>query len=210
MQSGIILLDKEKGMTSRDVDNALQKKFGTKKVGHLGTLDPFATGLLLVAIDNGTKFLPYLDDSKKSYIASLKLGETTSSLDPDTPISGTKDVPELTDAKIAEVLHGFLGIYEQMPPMTSAIKVNGEPLYKAAHEGREVPRVKRKVEIYSINAVSYKDGALLFTATVSRGTYIRVLGSDIAEASAPSGISRVSAVSRSGPSSSPTRRNSPR
>jgi tRNA pseudouridine55 synthase len=93
MENGIILLDKEAGLTSREVDNALEKKLGTKKIGHLGTLDPFATGLLLIGVGKGTKYLPYLDDSKKSYIAELSLGEKTLSGDIETPVSETKEVP---------------------------------------------------------------------------------------------------------------------
>jgi tRNA pseudouridine55 synthase len=180
MKNGILLVDKEAGLTSRDVDNALQKRFATRKVGHLGTLDPFATGLLIVGINNGTKFLPYLDDSRKSYLATLKLGETTSSLDPDTPVTETKEMPSLTEKAVADVLRSFIGKSEQLPPMTSAIKVDGEPLYKAAHEGREVERKTRSIEVYSLNLVELKKDAIVFTCSVSRGTYIRVLGADIA------------------------------
>jgi len=181
MENGILLLDKEAGMTSRDVDNALQKAFSTKKVGHLGTLDPFATGLLVVGINNGTKFLPYLDDSKKSYIATLKLGETTSSLDPETPITDKKEVPALDEKAVAAVLKSFLGVSEQLPPMTSAIKVDGVPLYKAAHEGKEVERKTRQIEVFSLNLVKIENNIITFSTTVSRGTYIRVLGADIAK-----------------------------
>src|SRR5574344_800794 len=176
MKNGILLVDKEAGLTSRDVDNALQKRFATRKVGHLGTLDPFATGLLIVGINNGTKFLPYLDDSRKSYLATLKLGETTSSLDPDTPVTETKEIPSLTEKAVADVLRSFIGKSEQLPPMTSAIKVDGEPLYKAAHEGREVERKTRSIEVYSLNLVELLKDAIVFTCSVSRGTYIRVLG----------------------------------
>jgi tRNA pseudouridine55 synthase len=180
MENGILLIDKEAGFTSRDVDNALEKKFQTKRVGHLGTLDPFATGLLVVGINAGTKFLPFLDDAKKSYIATLKLGETTSSLDPESPVSETKEVPLLNEEEIAEVFRSFRGKGEQMPPMTSAIKINGEPLYKAAHQGQTIERKPRAIEIYSLNLISYKDKVITFSCTVSRGTYIRVLGQDIA------------------------------
>ncbi|MCI1244882.1 MAG: tRNA pseudouridine(55) synthase TruB [Bacilli bacterium] len=181
MESGLLLLDKEAGMTSRAVDNRLQKEFGTKRVGHLGTLDPFATGLLLVGVGRGTKFLPYIDDSRKSYLATLKLGETTSSLDPDTPVIAKKSVQSLTNGDIVEAFSSFKGKGEQIPPMTSAIKVNGEPLYKAAHEGKVVERKPRSVEIFSLNLIEMKDNLIVFSTTVSRGTYIRVLGSDIAE-----------------------------
>jgi tRNA pseudouridine55 synthase len=181
MENGILLLDKDPGMTSRDVDNALQKKFATSKVGHLGTLDPFATGLLVVGVNRGTKFLPYFDDAKKSYIASLQLGIATSTGDPEGEKGPAKAIPELTEAGIAEILHSMLGPGEQIPPMTSAIKMNGEELYKAAHRGEVKERVPRKIEIFSLHLIEYKDGVVVFTCTVSRGTYIRVLGEDIAE-----------------------------
>jgi tRNA pseudouridine55 synthase len=182
MDNGIVFLDKKAGLTSRDVDNALQHLFATKKVGHLGTLDPFATGLLIIGVNKGTKFLPYLDDSKKSYIADLLLGEKTSTGDPEGESVAKQDVPPLNEAQIAAALSKFLGPAMQLPPMTSAIKVDGQPLYKAAHEGKEVERTPRKIEIYSLNLISYKDNHLVFSCTVSRGTYIRVLGEDIAAA----------------------------
>jgi len=180
MENGIILLDKEKGLTSRQVDNALEKRLGTRKVGHLGTLDPFATGLLLIGVNKGTKFLPYLDDSKKSYIASLVLGKRTASGDEENPILETRPVPPLSDASLSAALSSFLGKSSQIPPMTSAIKVDGVPLYKKAHQGESVEREARAIEIFSINLASYKENTLVFTCTVSRGTYIRVLGEDIA------------------------------
>jgi tRNA pseudouridine55 synthase len=180
MDNGIVFLDKKAGLTSRDVDNALQHRFATKKVGHLGTLDPFATGLLVIGINKGTKFLPYLDDAKKTYIADLLLGEKTATGDPEGAVVEKHEVPSLSDAAIAEVLKSFLGPSLQLPPMTSAIKVEGQPLYKAAHEGKEVERTPRKIEVYSLNLISHQDQHIVFSCTVSRGTYIRVLGEDIA------------------------------
>jgi tRNA pseudouridine55 synthase len=182
MENGIVLLDKGAGMSSRDVDDALEKLFKTKKVGHLGTLDPFATGLLVIGLNKGTKFLPYLDDAKKSYIATLRLGYRSSTGDPEGEIAKEGEVPPLSAETIARTLSSFLGKSEQLPPMTSAIKVNGEALYKAAHRGEEVERKPRQIEIFSINLVSYANGEIVFTSTVSRGTYIRVLGEDIAQA----------------------------
>ena len=181
MGNGILLLDKEAGYTSRQVDSLVQKAFGVKRVGHLGTLDPFATGLLLVGVGSGTKYLTYLDDGKKSYIASLKLGETTSSFDPETPVIGKKDVPPLDEKTVSSALASFLGKSVQLPPMTSAIKVNGEPLYKAAHKGLEVERTPRQIEVFSINLVKLEKDVIVFSCTVSRGTYIRVIGADLAE-----------------------------
>jgi tRNA pseudouridine55 synthase len=136
---------------------------------------------LVVGINRGTKFLPYLDDSKKSYIASLRLGIHSSTGDPGGPLTPDVAVPELTDSVIAAKLASFIGKSEQMPPMTSAIKVAGEELYKAAHRGEEVERKPRAIEIFSIHLIAYQDKTIVFTCTVSRGTYIRVLGEDIAK-----------------------------
>jgi tRNA pseudouridine(55) synthase len=176
MENGIILLDKKAGSSSRDLDNLLEKKFQTKKVGHLGTLDPFATGLMVVAVNKGTKFLPYLDDSRKSYIATLHLGASSSTLDPEGVISAGEAIPPLDKTKIAETMALFLGKSSQIPPMTSAVKIGGEELYKKAHRGEEVERKPREIEVFSFNLVEYKEPDLVFSVSVSRGTYIRVLG----------------------------------
>lgn len=180
MENGILFLDKPAGLSSRDVDDELEKKLGGAKVGHLGTLDPFATGLLVIGVNKGTKYLSYLDDAKKTYVATLHLGERSSTLDPEGKILETRDVPPLDEKIVAEALTSFLGKREQIPPMTSAIKVDGEALYKKAHLGESVERKPRPVEIFSLNLVSYKAPDLVFSCTVSRGTYIRVLGEEIA------------------------------
>lgn len=181
MENGIILIDKEIGMTSREVDNAIMKKFSSRHVGHLGTLDPFASGLLVLGLNKGTKYLPYLDDSKKSYIATLLLGEATSSGDTEGEKTEEKPVPPLSKESLAEILKGFIGKGEQLPPMTSAIKIGGEELYKKAHRGEVVERKPRNICIYSLNLVSFDKRSLIFSCTVSQGTYIRVLGEDIAK-----------------------------
>ena len=137
---GLILIDKPEGMTSREVDNRIGRRFGTHKVGHLGTLDPFATGLLVVAVNRGTKFLPYILDGEKTYQAVLKLGQKNSSGDKTDPIIEEKEVPELDEKKIQDALASMLGKQLQTPPMTSAKKVDGVALYKQAHKGVEVER----------------------------------------------------------------------
>lgn len=180
MLNGIILLDKEEGLTSRTIDNKIQRLFETRKVGHLGTLDPFATGLLVIGVNKGTKCLTYIDDSRKTYVATLVLGKRTSTGDLTGEIIEEKEVKTLDLKTIEDVLASFLGKGEQIPPMTSAIKVNGQALYKIAHKGGEVERKPRPIEIFSIRVVEYKDNILVFEAEVSRGTYIRVLGEDIA------------------------------
>ncbi len=178
---GIILIDKEEGVTSRWVDNAIGKRFGTRKVGHLGTLDPFATGLLVVALGKGTKFLNYLDDEDKTYVATLKLGEKTSTGDKDGEIIQKEAVREYSIKEIDEALSSFLGDSFQTPPMTSAIKIDGKPLYKLAHQGKEIERKERKITVHRISLKSYLSDTLTFEANVSRGTYMRVLAEDIAK-----------------------------
>ena len=180
MLDGIFLIDKEAGMTSRKVDNILGKRYGTHAVGHLGTLDPFATGLLVVAINKGTKLLTYLNDGDKVYEASLLLGEKTSTGDLEGEIIEKKEIPGISQAELDKVLSSFLGKSQQIPPKFSAIKVNGVPMYKAAIQGKEVEIKPREITVYSLEG-SVEGNLIHFTAKVSKGTYIRTLGEDIAE-----------------------------
>lgn len=180
MLDGIFLIDKEAGMTSRKVDNILGKRYGTHAVGHLGTLDPFATGLLVVAINKGTKLLTYLNDGDKVYEASLLLGEKTSTGDLEGEIIEKKGIPDISQAKLDKVLSSFLGKSQQIPPKFSAIKVNGVPMYKAAIQGKEVEIKPREITVYSLEG-NIEGNLIHFTAKVSKGTYIRTLGEDIAE-----------------------------
>ena len=181
MMQGILLVDKEAGMTSRKVDNLLQKRFLTKKVGHLGTLDPFATGLLIVAVGKATKCLPFLDSSFKTYEAELLLGSKTSTGDLEGMEILRKDPRIHEKQEIEETLSSFLGESTQIPPMSSAIKVDGVALYKLAHKGQEIERKPRKIVISSIRLLSQEGPRIRFEAEVSSGTYLRTLGEDIAE-----------------------------
>lgn len=181
MMQGILLVDKEAGMTSRKVDNLLQKRFLTKKVGHLGTLDPFATGLLIVAAGKATKCLPFLDSSSKTYEAELLLGSKTSTGDLEGDEILRKDPRIHEKQEIEETLSSFLGESTQIPPMSSAIKVDGVALYKLAHKGQEIERKPRKIVISSIRLLSQEGPRIRFEAEVSSGTYLRTLGEDIAE-----------------------------
>jgi tRNA pseudouridine55 synthase len=178
--NGLILINKDKGMTSRLVDNKIMRHFKTRRVGHLGTLDPFAEGLLIIAINEGTKVLPYLENDTKTYIATFELGIETSTLDNTSEVIKKIDVPKLTKSEIEAVLVSFLGEIEQTPPQTSAIKVDGVPLYRYAHKGikKEVP--KRKVYIHKIRLLSYEAPFLEIEVMTGKGTYIRTLGKDIA------------------------------
>lgn len=180
--SGILLINKTKGLTSRRIGNDLGRKFGIKKVGHLGTLDPFATGLLIFAFNEGTKVLPFLEDLHKTYVATFKFGLLTSTLDPEGEVLIEEDVAPFSDEEIALTLQKFVGEITQIPPLTSAIKVAGKRLYEYAHKGetKEVP--PRQINVYSLRVIDYIHPFLKVEATVSKGTYIRTLGEDIAKA----------------------------
>ena len=181
MPDGLLFIDKTEGITSRRIDNLIQKKFNQKKVGHLGTLDPFATGLLVVSLGKGGKCLPYLSQSPKTYIASLQLGKKTSTGDKDGEVIEERKVEAITDETIKKVLESFLGKSMQLPPMTSAIKVEGKPLYELAHKGIEIERKPREIEVYSIKLLFRLGKQIDFIVSVSSGTYIRTLGEDIAD-----------------------------
>lgn len=178
---GILLINKDKDWTSHDVCNRIKHIFNASKVGHSGTLDPFATGLLIVAINKATKTLPYADFSYKTYVAKLKLGSQTVSGDLSSEVILEKDVPILTEDKINEVLHTFLGESEQKVPMYSAVHVNGVKLYKYAQQGIEVDRPTRKIDIQYIKLLDFSYDVITFQCLVSSGTYIRTLGEDIAK-----------------------------
>lgn len=177
---GFIFLDKQEGVTSTQEGSRIKHFFHTKKVGHVGTLDPFATGLLIIGVNKGTKAITFFDDFSKEYIATIKLGEVTDSLDLTGKVIETKDIPSLSKDKIKEVLHSFLGKSKQLPPMTSAIRIDGKRLYKLAHQGKEIERPYRDIEVFEIELLDYQTDEITFRALVSKGTYIRVLGSDIA------------------------------
>lgn len=181
MIGGLLLIDKPSGVTSRYVDNRIQHLFSSKKVGHLGTLDPFATGLLVLGVNNGTKYLNYLDGGEKSYTAELKLGYSSSTGDPEGEISEAKSPDRLEVSDIEKALASFIGPSSQIPPMAAAIKVNGVPLYKMMRKGEEIPRAPRAIDVFSIQLLSYEKGIVRFSCRVSAGTYIRVLGEDIAK-----------------------------
>ena len=182
MDGGILYIDKEENMTSRDVDNALQRRFHTRRVGHLGTLDPFATGLLIVAIGEATKCLPFYKDEEKTYVAELRLGFSTETGDLTGSVKERASIPSLAKEAIEKVLDSFLGEYMQIPPMTSATRVEGKHLYELAHKGIEVEREAKRRYVYSLKLLSFDEEYLRFEACVSKGTYIRTLGEDIAKA----------------------------
>lgn len=181
MNSGIILINKEKDWTSRDVDNKVRSTFHIKKVGHAGTLDPFATGLLIVAVDKATKIIPYLEDFKKTYVAEISLGEERDTGDCTGKTIATCIVPSINKKQINDVLMSFMGEIEQLPPMYSAVKIKGKALYAYAREGQEIERKKRKAIIYSMKLISFDKNIIKYEAVVSKGTYIRTLSEEIAK-----------------------------
>ena len=181
MLSGSLLINKEIGLTSRQEVNNVSHRLGEKKAGHIGTLDPFADGLLIVLLGSSTKISPFLEIMDKTYIATLKLGEKTNTGDLTGEVVETKEIPTLEKSQISQVLHGFLGKSMQIPSLFSALKVNGQEMYKYARKGIEIERKPREIEIFEIYLVSYEKDEITFLAKVSKGTYIRTLGEDIAE-----------------------------
>ena len=168
------------GWTSFDVVKKIKGITRERKVGHAGTLDPFAEGVLIIGTGKDTKRLSDISSSNKSYKATLKLGETTETLDNEGSIIETKKVPSLNKVEVEKVLSTFKGDYVQTPPMFSAKRVNGIRLYKLARKNIKVTREPINVEISDISLNNYANKEVNFSVTCSKGTYIRVLGQDIA------------------------------
>jgi len=174
-------INKPIGWTSFDVVKKIRNITKLKKVGHGGTLDPFADGVLIIGVGKGTKLLTDIVNEKKSYNATLFLGEETDSLDNEGEIVKRKSVPKLNEDLVIKILNSFLGRYIQKPPMFSAKKVNGVRLYKLARKKIEVERDDQNCTIYDISLKGIESNIIEFAVTCSKGTYIRVLGSDIAK-----------------------------
>ncbi len=179
---GFLLINKESDWTSRDVCNKVQSIFDIRKVGHIGTLDPFATGLLVVTVGKGTKAGQFLESGEKTYLASLTLGEKRDGGDVTCEVVETKQVPPISKEDILEVFKRFTGEIEQVPPLKSAVHFKGRKLYTYAYNNEKVIPPSRKVTVNSLELVDYKDNTIVFRCVVSSGTYIRVLGEDIASA----------------------------
>ena len=181
MKDGFLLIDKESDYTSRDVCNIIAKIFDAKKVGHAGTLDPFATGLLIVALNNATKTLSYIEGQYKTYEAVLSLGKKTSTGDLTGEVIEEKQIPELNEMQVKDIFQSMIGEHEQTVPITSAVHVNGRKLYQYAHLNQEVELPKRMVNIKELELLELNGSTLKFRTVVSKGTYIRTLGETIAE-----------------------------
>lgn len=178
--NGILLVNKQSSWTSQDVCAKLKRTLHLDKIGHTGTLDPFAEGLLVLTINKGTKIGSYIEALDKTYIARLTLGKSTDTLDLTGETIETKEVPSLTKEQIKEVLTSFIGKQKQIPPKYSALKVNGKKLYEYARENIDVEIKEREIEIFNIELIDYSNNEIIFLAKVSKGTYIRTLASDIA------------------------------
>ena len=180
MTNGFLLIDKDTGMTSSRVVQIVKNKFQFKKVGHLGTLDPMATGLLILAINRGTKFSSLLLESHKSYAAEITLGIQTDTDDAEGEKILSRPVT-CNNEETKQMLLSFLGSGKQKPPMYSALKVNGKPMYKYAREGVKVEKAARNIEIQTIENISFNLPRISFEVSCSKGTYIRSIARDLGE-----------------------------
>lgn len=181
MVHGILNIYKEKGYTSHDVVAKLRGIVGQKKIGHTGTLDPDATGVLPVCLGKATKVCDLLTDKDKTYRAILRLGITTDTQDVSGQVIKERDPRGLKEEEVRQAILSFVGAYEQVPPMYSALKVNGKKLYELAREGKTVERKSRPVHIHEIQIQEMNLPRVEFTVTCSKGTYIRTLCHDVGE-----------------------------
>ena len=177
----VLNINKPIGWTSFDVVKKIRFITKEKKVGHGGTLDPFADGVLIVATGRDTKQLTEITGTDKSYIATIRLGEITNTLDTEGIVTEKKEIPSFNDDTILKVLNTFLGETKQIPPMFSAKKIKGKKLYELARKNIEVERMPVLINIKKISLLSFNAKKITFSVTSSKGTYIRVLGKDIAE-----------------------------
>jgi len=181
--AGLVVVDKPAGVTSHDVVGRCRRIFGTRKVGHAGTLDPMATGVLVVGIERATKILGLLTSTDKSYAATMRLGQTTSTEDAEGEVLRSVSAHEVTDAQIAEAVAALRGVIAQIPSAVSAVKVGGQRAYKLAREGQAVELAPRNVRIdrFDVLAIRHHDGLVDVDVEVdcSSGTYIRALARDI-------------------------------
>ena len=178
---GAILVDKPSGPTSHDIVDAIRRQFGLKKVGHCGTLDPAASGLLIIVLGRGTKLSERLMSDDKVYEGSIKFGETTNSFDADGDLVASLPVPPLTIEELDQAADEFIVDQMQVPPMVSAIKKDGVPLYKLARKGIEVEREPRLIHIYSFRFKDYQEPFGSFRLACTKGTYVRSVAHDLGQ-----------------------------
>lgn len=178
---GAILIDKPAGPTSHDVVDAIRRQFGLKKVGHCGTLDPNATGLLIIVLGRGTKLSEKLMSDDKIYAGTMKFGEVTDSYDADGELLSSLPVPPLTLEELNQSATQFVGDQMQVPPMVSAVKKDGVPLYKLARKGIEVAREPRLIHIYRFQFSSYEEPIGRFELACTKGTYVRAVAHELGQ-----------------------------
>jgi tRNA pseudouridine55 synthase len=178
---GVLLVDKPKGLTSHDVVYHLRRKLQMKKIGHAGTLDPMATGVLVMLIGKATRISQYLMSVDKVYEGEATLGVVTDSQDAEGEVMETRPVPDLTEAGVRDLMKTFLGDQYQTPPMHSAIKIGGVPLYKLARKGEEVEREPRFIRIASFDLLSFALPKLTFRLACTKGTYVRTVANDLGQ-----------------------------
>ena len=180
--SGVIVLDKPGGLSSNDAVQAVKGLFAARKVGHTGSLDPLATGVLPLCLGEATKFSQYLLDSDKRYLAVLRLGVSTDSGDADGQVIAERETAGVTRAAIDQALDAFRGAIEQVPSMFSAVKHQGQPLYKLARQGIEIERQPRPVTVYANDIVAFSGADLTLDIHCSKGTYVRNIADDLGQA----------------------------
>jgi tRNA pseudouridine55 synthase len=178
---GAILIDKPAGMTSHDVVDAIRRQFGIKKVGHCGTLDPNATGLLIIVLGRGTKLSEKLMSDDKVYEGTIKFGEATDSYDSDGELTSSLPVPPMTLDQLNEEATTFIGDLMQKPPMVSAVKKGGVPLYKLARKGVEVEREARLIHVYNFRFTKYDEPIGTFKLACTKGTYVRSIAHELGQ-----------------------------
>ncbi|MCC6414586.1 MAG: tRNA pseudouridine(55) synthase TruB [Opitutaceae bacterium] len=179
--NGVLLVDKPTDHTSHDVVARLRGKLKTRKIGHAGTLDPMATGLLVMLIGKATRISQYLISLDKEYTGTIELGKTTDTQDAEGRVMETRPVPPLTEAALKQAMAGFLGDQYQLPPMYSAIKIDGVPLYPKARQGDEVEREPRFIRVSTFELTGYALPRCDFRLRCSKGTYVRTIAHDLGE-----------------------------
>lgn len=182
VQGGILVVDKEEGWTSHDVVAKIRRLTGVRKVGHTGTLDPMATGVLVLCVGRATRAAEFLAEDDKEYVAEVHLGVETDTLDRLGQVIGERSVPSLSVQDIERVGARFRGRISQVPPMFSAVKQAGRKLYEWAREGRTVARLPKEVLISKLDVIAYAEPVITLRVTCSKGTYVRSLAHDIGEA----------------------------
>lgn len=178
---GVLLVDKPTDHTSHDVVARLRGKFHLKRIGHAGTLDPMATGLLVILVGKATRVSQYLTSVEKEYSGTIELGKVTNTQDAEGEMLETRPVPPLTEAEVRAALQGFLGDQYQTPPMFSAVKIDGVPLYKMARAGEEVEREPRFIRVMRFDLLRWASPEIDFLVACSKGTYVRTLAHDLGQ-----------------------------